>query len=75
MKAYRGFEVQLYIFIRLYMEVGDQFLVPDILPPEREPSATHWKGGWMGRQPIPDPVEKSKMSCPCRETNPNSSVA
>jgi hypothetical protein len=33
---------------------------------------THWIGGWVGPRAGLDAVEKRRISCPCRESNPGS---
>jgi hypothetical protein len=39
------------------------------------PNGTRWTGDWMALRAGLDAVEKRKIFCLCRETNPDSSIA
>jgi hypothetical protein len=43
------------------------------IPGERA-SGTYWIGGWVGHRVGLHAVEKRKISCPCRESNRDSST-
>jgi hypothetical protein len=55
------------------MEVGGQLHTPAALPLEKLPPGTYWIGGWVGPRAGLDAVER-KPSCPCWESNPDSSA-
>jgi hypothetical protein len=56
------------------MEVNGQLRAPvGFIAGERAPD-THWIEGWMGPRVGLDIVEKGKISCPSRESNPGRSV-
>jgi hypothetical protein len=40
----------------------------------KTPSGTHWIGGWVGPRAGWTLWRRQKISCPCRESNPDSSV-
>jgi hypothetical protein len=42
--------------------------------PQGNKSSAHWIGGWVGPRAGLDAAEKIKISCSCRESNPDYSV-
>jgi hypothetical protein len=40
--------------------------------PEERVSGSHWIGGWVDPKAGQDDMEKRKISCLCRESNPDS---
>jgi hypothetical protein len=53
------------------MEMSVQLHVPAALPPGTNALE---RGGWVGPGAGLDAVERRTMSCPCRESNPDSST-
>jgi len=51
------------------MELNGQLPTPATLPPGKEPSHTHWIGGWIRPRACLDAMAKRKNLCPCRESN------
>jgi hypothetical protein len=43
---------------------------PRQIYPRKRARGTHWIGGWIGPRACLEAVEKKKISCPCRESNP-----
>jgi hypothetical protein len=43
---------------------------PGRFTPGKRVHGTHWIGGWVSPRAGLDAVEKRKISCPCRESNP-----
>jgi hypothetical protein len=74
MKAYGEAEVKVHVLIILALD-GSEWSVSrpgHFTSRERAPCA-HWIGDWMTRADLDD-VEKRRICCPCRETNPDSSA-
>jgi hypothetical protein len=55
------------------MEVSGQLHAPAALPPEKQPPVPIIRG-WVGPRAGLDVTEKIEISCPCRESNPDSWV-
>jgi hypothetical protein len=56
------------------MELGCQLDALADLPPGETALSNHWIGGWVGPRADLDFMEKRKISCSYRESNPYSSV-
>jgi hypothetical protein len=56
------------------MEVSGRLQAPTPLPSEKTATGTHWIGDWLGPRAGLDAVEKRKISCPCRDSNPSRSA-
>jgi hypothetical protein len=60
MKTYGGVDVLTHIFL-ISALVGGELHAPAALPPGKEPTDTHWIGGWVGPRASLDDVEKRKF--------------
>jgi hypothetical protein len=71
MKTYGGVKVVAPLFLTSVID-GDEWSAShtySFIPRERAPYA-HCLGGWVGLGASLDYVEKSKIFCPCQESNP-----
>jgi hypothetical protein len=74
-----GVEVYLQwrFFTILYLNITWRWVTsftPQPLNPRRKSARIHWTRSWMGRRDGLNTVEKRKIFCPCRESNPGSQV-
>jgi len=49
-------------------------LHPSCFTPKERAPGTHWIGDWVGTRVILDMVMKRKISSPCQESNPRTSI-
>jgi hypothetical protein len=56
------------------MEVNSQLHTPVALPPGETARGILCIGGWVGPLGCLDVIEERKISCPCRESKPDSSA-
>jgi hypothetical protein len=56
------------------MGVSGQLHAPAAFTPGDTAPGTHCVGGWLGLRADLDVMEERKISCPWRESNPDSSV-
>jgi hypothetical protein len=62
MKAYGGVDAQILIFLTSALVEGEWSASrPGSFTPRKEPSGTHWIGGWVGPRAGLDDVEKGKF--------------
>jgi hypothetical protein len=54
------------------MEVSGQIYAPTALTPGKDPGI-YWIGDWVGSRTGLDVLEKRRISCPCRDSNPGPS--
>ena len=73
MKAYRGVEVQLHSFLTSALDEGKWSTSrPGCFTPKERTTVLMEQVGWVGPRTSLNVLEKNKISCSCRESNPGS---
>jgi hypothetical protein len=71
MKTYGGVEICIHVFFTSSLDGGElSFSRPGSFIPGVIVSGTNWTGDWLGPRVDLGAVKKTKISCPCRESNP-----
>jgi hypothetical protein len=75
MKAYRGVDVQIHVYLTSAL-VGCEWSAsrPGRFTPREGAPGTHWIGGWVDPRTGPDDVKKRENSLPYRDPKSDPSV-
>jgi hypothetical protein len=61
MKAYRGVDLKIHVFLTSALVVSGQLHTPAALPLEKSPTGTHWIGGCVDQRAGLDDAEERKF--------------